>query len=262
MFVRRLVSGVRSSCEASATSCRCAPTDCSSVAEHRVEARRRAGRARRGPRPRSRRLEVVRRGDVLGRVARAGARARAPRARRRAGGDGERDAARGDEHHQQREPVQRVVDLLRAARSTWTASPGRAARVRTRTWTPSHRRVVAGTRRRCRRRRASSGGRPGSRPSTARRQDRAVRLDELDQRVAAARAERARRTVRRRAGRRRRLGRRARGSAACRRPGRGARRARSRRRRRRRSRPPRATATATASVEPRAEAHCSGSRSA
>ena len=38
MFVRRLVSGVRSSCDASDTSCRCAPVDSSSAAEHRVEA--------------------------------------------------------------------------------------------------------------------------------------------------------------------------------------------------------------------------------
>ena len=40
MFVRRLVSGVRSSCEASATSWRCARAESSSAREHRVEARR------------------------------------------------------------------------------------------------------------------------------------------------------------------------------------------------------------------------------
>ena len=39
-FVRRLVSGVRSSCEASATSCRCASLDSLERAEHRVEAAR------------------------------------------------------------------------------------------------------------------------------------------------------------------------------------------------------------------------------
>ena len=40
MFVRTLVSGVRSSCDASATSWRCARVDSSRAAEHRVEARR------------------------------------------------------------------------------------------------------------------------------------------------------------------------------------------------------------------------------
>ena len=37
MFVRRLVSGVRSSCDASATSWRWARVDSSSAREHRVE---------------------------------------------------------------------------------------------------------------------------------------------------------------------------------------------------------------------------------
>ena len=48
MFVRRLVSGVRSSCEASWTSCRCAAARSSSDCEHRVEvaASRRARRCR------------------------------------------------------------------------------------------------------------------------------------------------------------------------------------------------------------------------
>ena len=39
MFVRRLVSGVRSSCEASETSCRCERAESSSAPEHRVEGR-------------------------------------------------------------------------------------------------------------------------------------------------------------------------------------------------------------------------------
>ena len=42
MFVRTLVSGVRSSCDASATSWRCALVDSSTRSEHRVEARRQA----------------------------------------------------------------------------------------------------------------------------------------------------------------------------------------------------------------------------
>ena len=49
MFVRAAVSGVRSSCDASATSRRWRPTDSSSAASMRVEAASRAGRARRCP---------------------------------------------------------------------------------------------------------------------------------------------------------------------------------------------------------------------
>ena len=61
MFVRRLVSGVRSSCEASATSWRCAPPRLLERPEHRVEARARAGRARRGRATSIREAQVARR---------------------------------------------------------------------------------------------------------------------------------------------------------------------------------------------------------
>ena len=83
MFVRRLVSGVRSSCEASATSCRCARLELLERREHRVEARREpaelvvAGRGRLDPL-----REVARLGDVLASSRSAAAPARARRARR------------------------------------------------------------------------------------------------------------------------------------------------------------------------------------
>ena len=86
MFVRRLVSGVRSSCEASATSCRwrCCAESLERV-EHRVEADAPSRPSSSSPRrPAIRCAEVARLGDVLGRRASTAAPAPAPPGRRRA----------------------------------------------------------------------------------------------------------------------------------------------------------------------------------
>ena len=82
MFVRRLVSGVRSSCEASWTSCRCRCCASSSDCEHRVEGGREAAElvaaAHLDPL-----REVARRAHVLGRLAEVAHRLSAARATRK-----------------------------------------------------------------------------------------------------------------------------------------------------------------------------------
>ena len=125
MFVRRLVSGVRSSCDASATSCRCARAESSSAASIvlKLAARRRArrGRARRCA-ARGRRVSV----DLLGRLGQPahrrerGARRRRGRARRR-----RRSRRRRSRNRQQPDPRQRRGRPRRASARPAPRSPAR-----------------------------------------------------------------------------------------------------------------------------------------
>ena len=132
MFVRRLVSGVRSSCEASATSCRCARVDSSSAASIVLKLV-------------ASRLELVlpvcvdplgevaRLGDRLGRLGQAphrgerGARDEEPERR------GDRDAAGRDQEQEERDPVERVVDLAQRPRDLDARTGRRSGTVSTRT---------------------------------------------------------------------------------------------------------------------------------
>ena len=126
MFVRRLVSGVRSSCEASATSCRCTRRRIVQRAEHRVEARREPAELVLAVRvdPLG---QVAGLGDVLGRLGQP--------ADRRERGTGDEQPEPGSDAD--RRPArsgsgpadarERVVDFV-SGRATWTAHP-RAARM-------------------------------------------------------------------------------------------------------------------------------------
>ena len=123
MFVRRLVSGVRSSWEASATSCRCALLESSSAAEHRVEARGEPAELVVRPRStrsaaRGRRVSVTR----LGRVGQPPDR-RERRARRRAGRALRRPPMppAAIEDQEERDPVERRGRPRSSGRATWSA---------------------------------------------------------------------------------------------------------------------------------------------
>ena len=116
MFVRRLVSGVRSSCDASATSWRWASRERSSAASIVLNA------APRRPissscRPTSmRRDEVLGRGDVLGLGGQPRASARRAARDGEAQPAGERDAAEADGQQDDAQPLERAVDLGERAR--------------------------------------------------------------------------------------------------------------------------------------------------
>ena len=129
--------------------------------------------------------QVVRARHLLGRVPEAANRGERRTGDDRAGGDGERDAARRHEHHQQREPVERAVDLLQRAEHLHREP------------LPERRREDADVNAVDRRVRqvpvARAAGDELRLPvdrdrdrRIGRAEDRAVRLDELDQGVAAA----------------------------------------------------------------------------
>ena len=138
MFVRRLVSGVRSSCDASATSCRCAllatPRAPPSIVLKLVAEAAELVAAR--P-PRCGGVEVARRGDLLGGVGQPRAPARARRARRASPRrDGEPIAAerRSASRIQRRRAERRRRPRRAAARSgARSRRRGRAGNVITRT---------------------------------------------------------------------------------------------------------------------------------
>ena len=134
--MRTAVSGVRSSCDASATSRRCAPTDSLECLEHLVEPRRQAAE-----------LVVAAHLDALGQVARRGdalgGGRQAPDRPERRGRDerrepcGERDADAADQEDPEPDPAERAVG--RAA--SGCGDDDRAAAVdalarRPRAWTP------------------------------------------------------------------------------------------------------------------------------
>ena len=111
-FVRRLASGVRSSCDASATSWRCASTRPLERLEHRVERVREPAELVVGRRPSMRSSRIRRRGDRLGRLRepphgpQRRARDHAAQHRR------EHDAADATIASRIEQPAQHVVDLV------------------------------------------------------------------------------------------------------------------------------------------------------
>ena len=136
MFVRRLVSGVRSSCDASATSWRCARVDSSSAAEHRVEARREPAQlvAVRSTSIRSERSPVTLTRSAVS-VSRVTGRERGARDEQpEHGRDG--DPARRDEQEDHAEPLERLVDLGQRSRDLHGRPRSRTANVKTRRCCP------------------------------------------------------------------------------------------------------------------------------
>ena len=128
MFVRRLVTGVRSSCEASATSWRCARTDSSSSArepceplEHVVEARRQLPDLVVGVDPQAMR-EVVGLADLLGGLRDLGERRdHAPR-REPAEHGRQRDPPSAHSSSSTRRRFERMWSTPLSGRASWTAT--------------------------------------------------------------------------------------------------------------------------------------------
>ena len=117
MFVRRLVTGVRSSCEASATSWRCACTEASSAlierserVEHGVEAAAPAARSR-PPDGLDPPAEVLRRADVLGGLGQALERLHGRAGHQAAEQGRQRDAADDEQREDQAQARQQAVDF-------------------------------------------------------------------------------------------------------------------------------------------------------
>ena len=108
MFVRAEVSGVRSSCEASATSRRCAPTELSSAASIALNcvASRPSSSS---DRDRDALVQVAGRGDVLGRGGQPAHRPQRRRRDERGEPGGERDTDPADEEDPEADARERVV---------------------------------------------------------------------------------------------------------------------------------------------------------
>ena len=117
MFVRRLVSGVRSSCEASWTSCCCrlaASSSASSIAL-KVEASWLSSSL---PSTSIRWRQVAGRADPLGRLAQLAHRQQGGARDEEAGAGGERDPAQRDEEEPEPDLRELVVDARRADATT------------------------------------------------------------------------------------------------------------------------------------------------
>ncbi len=185
MFVRRLVSGVRSSCDASATSCRCARVDSSSAAS--IVLKLAASRL-----SSSRPLRV----DSLREVP-VSATCSVASVSRRTGASAARDTSRpsataiamppsGDHDQEDRSGVERVVRRCSSERAIWT----RVARaveactgVDAREGAVADRRVARRTRpvvRPCDRLERALRGPAAARSPRASRNSRSVRADDLD----------------------------------------------------------------------------------